>query len=266
MELGNQLSDTLEMVHCFTCPKCGHKQPESEECLECGLIFRKYVKLTPADDPNTGSSVSRKTVWDGKKKRLIFLALLLALVLHLEVLSGRQITYPPGILISSEPHIAPIKNPVPWKAGNKEIYPLAGFWLKGRVLCSERYSHDFLSDVSPIDIGLGWGPMSDQSVIDKLEFGQSNRILVFEPADQKELPHGYGTLWRYFKNVHTLPAGEDIRKKVCSVRIGDLIELSGFLVGIKENGRWMAISSMRKEWGLDHTTCLIFWVTHFKRL
>ena len=140
------------------------------------------------------------------------------------------------------------------------------FWLRARVLCSERYSHDFLSDVSPIDIGLGWGPMSDQSVLDKLDFAQANRMLSYELADRENPPPSYGTLWQYMKNVHTLPADEGIRKKVCSVRTGELIELAGYLVGIKENGRWTAVSSLRRETGLDHTTCLIFWVTDFKRL
>jgi hypothetical protein len=234
--------------------------------VECGLIFKKYVRPAYDADSNAGGILMGEKPGNFQKKVLLFLALLLALVLYLEGRKGREITYPPGILIGSEPIMAPVRNPRPWKAGNKEIYPLVRFRVQGRVLCSERYSRDFLSDVSPIDIGLGWGPMSDQSVLDKLEFVQANRKLSYELADQEHPPASYGTLWQYMKNVHTLPADAGIGKKVCSVRTGDLIELGGYLVGIKANGQWTAISSLKKETGLDHTTCLIFWVTDFKRL
>ena len=26
------------------CPKCGHKQKKSNECLKCGIVFKKYQK------------------------------------------------------------------------------------------------------------------------------------------------------------------------------------------------------------------------------
>jgi hypothetical protein len=262
---GRQLSNSSEILPSITCPKCGHRQQEGEECLRCGLIFKKYVKPALAADLDAGRSFNCGD-WDGKKKLLLFLALLLALVLYLEVRSGREITHPPGILINSEPHMAIVKTPRPWKVDGKEIYPLVRFWLQGRVLGSQRYSNDSLSDVCPIDIALGWGPMSDQSILDKLEIAQDNRMLGFDPADQDHPPPGYGTLWQYVKNVHTLPADDNIKKEVLSVRTGELIELAGYLVGIKENGQWTAISSLKKETGLDHTTCLIFWVTDFRRL
>ena len=31
----------------ITCPKCGFEQAEGEECLRCGIIFRKYKPLSP---------------------------------------------------------------------------------------------------------------------------------------------------------------------------------------------------------------------------
>jgi len=30
------------------CPKCGHTQPLSEECLQCGLIFKKHISRSPS--------------------------------------------------------------------------------------------------------------------------------------------------------------------------------------------------------------------------
>jgi hypothetical protein len=27
------------------CPKCGHEQPEADECVECGVIVSKYFEV-----------------------------------------------------------------------------------------------------------------------------------------------------------------------------------------------------------------------------
>jgi hypothetical protein len=250
----------------MTCPKCGHAQQENEECSRCGLIVKKFDQRGFAGDPGAGRIVFYDGVKEKKRMLLVFLALLLTFILYMEVRGTRGITYPAGVLIKSEPQMATIGNPRPWKVGNREISPLVQFWLQGRVLCSERYYDDSLSDICPIDIGLGWGPMSDQNIIDRLDFVQGGRKLEYAPSDPDHPPPSYASLWEYVKNVHTLPADNDIKKKVCSVRTGDLLELRGYLIGIKENGQWTQVSSLKKEVGVDHTTCLIFWVTHFKKL
>ena len=257
-------TDTLYTI---TCPKCGHVQKETEECSRCGLIFKKYNQAGTAGDSDAACTiVFYDHVKEKKRMLLVFLALLLAFTLYMEVRGTRGITYPPGILIKSEPQMVLIRDPKPWKVGKSVIFPLVEFWLQGRVLCSERYDDDSLSDICPIDIGLGWGPMSDQSIIDQLDFVQGNRKLEYTPCDPDHPPPSYASLWEYVKNVHTLPADDGIKKKVCSVRTGDLIELRGYLIGIQENGQWTQVSSLKKEVGEDHTTCLIFWVTHFERL
>lgn len=38
-----------------TCPKCHFQQEDGEECLRCGIIFRKYKPLSP---PSTGAPIS----------------------------------------------------------------------------------------------------------------------------------------------------------------------------------------------------------------
>ena len=262
---GTEDETPASVLRTLTCPKCGHVQQESEECSRCGLIFKKYDQARLEGDPGDCKMVIYDGVEGRKKKLLVFLSLLLAFVLYMESRAGRGITYPPGILINSEPKMALVRNQRPWKVGSREIFPLVEFWLQGRVLGSERY-HDSYSDIYPIDIGLGWGPMSDQSIIDQLHIVQGHRKLLYEPSDREHPLPTFESLWPYVKNVHTCPADDDIKKKVFSVRSGDLIELRGYLIGIQENGQWTVVSSLKKEVGEDHTTCLVFWVTNFKWL
>lgn len=122
-----QLSASATM----TCPKCGHVQQESEECSQCGLIIKKYNQPGFIGDPGACRIVFYDGVKEKKQILLVFLSLLLAFTLYWEVRGTREITYPAGILIKSEPQMALIGDPKPWKVGNKEIFPLVQFWLQG---------------------------------------------------------------------------------------------------------------------------------------
>jgi len=44
--LVDRIRKTLDL---HQCPKCGHIQPEQDECLKCGIIFHKYIKLEGGD-------------------------------------------------------------------------------------------------------------------------------------------------------------------------------------------------------------------------
>lgn len=87
-------------------------------------------------------------------------------------------TPPPGILIPYQPWQAAIGNARPWEKEGRLIYPLADFRLRARVLGKERYRFDSQADISPVDLALGWGPMSDQTILDQLDIAQSSRFFV----------------------------------------------------------------------------------------
>ena len=56
-----------------------------------------------------------------------------------------------------------------------KITPLAEFQLAAKVLSSKRYRFGREADLSPIDLALGWGPMSNQKILDQLTITQSRR-------------------------------------------------------------------------------------------
>ena len=59
------------------------------------------------------------------------------------------------------------------------IEPLASYDVRARVLSVERYRMGREADLSPVDFALGWGPMSDAAVLDRLSISQSNRWYQF---------------------------------------------------------------------------------------
>jgi hypothetical protein len=245
----------------LVCPKCGHSQPEAAECSRCGIIFSKYHH-----DSGTqlGSSIKNPSVrfYDIARERsqwilLVVLLIILAGLLH-HLITTRDITHPPGVLVASEPHQTIIRNPKAWQKGQRLIVPMAHFHLHARVLSTERYHFDHVADLSPIDLALGWGPMSDQQVLDQLEIGQGSRRFVVLPAS-KGPPLPLPVLMTSAANMHMLAANDEIKRKLFDLRRGNLIELDGYLVGVQENGQWTWVSSLSRT-DTGDGSCEIVWV------
>ena len=105
----------------------------------------------------------------------VFLAIALASVAYWYF--HRPITYAPGVLIASEPEqiniIGSVK-PIDYHAFH--LQPLAYFAIDARVLHRRIYRYDRPAALVPVDLALGWGPMSDQHVLDQLKISQSMRF------------------------------------------------------------------------------------------
>src|SRR5437868_6550259 len=93
----------------------------------------------------------------------------------------RPITYPPGILIASDPTQANLPSNEPeFDFGDFHLKPLARFAVDARLLHSKIYRYDRGASLVPIDLAVGWGPMSDQQVLDHLHVSQSMRFFWYE--------------------------------------------------------------------------------------
>jgi len=64
--------------------------------------------------------------------------------------------------------------------GDFHLKPLARFAVDGRLLHSKIYQYDRGASLVPIDLAVGWGPMSDQQVLDRLHISQSMRFFWYE--------------------------------------------------------------------------------------
>jgi hypothetical protein len=243
------------------CPKCGHQQEGDFECFRCGIIFGKF-QPEAAMPASIAPSMPRITMRDGavERKRLIQLAglvILLAFVLY-EAWTGGPITHPPGILAPTAPEQVNLTQHEAWRRGNRVIVALARFQAKGRVLGTERYRWDATSDLSPIDIALGWGAMSDQRIVDSLDIVQGGRRAMIVPVNNTP-PLPWPVLMVSSSNMHMIPADPDIEDRLKALRCGQIINLKGFLVGVQENEQWVWVSSgSRTDTG--DGACEIVWV------
>jgi hypothetical protein len=139
--------------------------------------------------------------------------------------------YPPGILIPEEPNQQLTNGTRGWKMGKYRVTALAVYEIRARVLHTESYWLDHGADLSPVDLAVGWGRMSDQSIIDQLEFWQGQRWYRYWPQKFK-FPLSADEMNAHSANMHMIPANDDVKRALKSVRAGNLIEMDGDLVQV----------------------------------
>ena len=141
----------------------------------------------------------------------------------------RPITYPPGVLIASEPEqidVVGSAKPIDYRAFH--LQPLAHFTIDARVLHRKIYRYDRPAALVPVDLALGWGPMSDQHVLDQLKISQSMRFYWYEYQRQPPIPKDQ--IISHSTNIHVIPSTTEIASRCKSLRTGLLVHLSGELV------------------------------------
>jgi hypothetical protein len=130
--------------------------------------------------------------------------------------------------------------------------------MRARVLSTERYWFDGASSVSPVDFAVGWGPMSDQRVIDKIGFGQSGRWYRYWP-EGRDFPIPAPDVVSHTANMHMIPADKEMLKVLRSVRRGDRISLAGYLVLVESKSGWKWDTSLSRT-DTGNGACEIVWV------
>jgi hypothetical protein len=93
------------------------------------------------------------------------ISLLLAALFGMYLLSEREEEHAEGTMIAPD---EPRQNPATasaWDAGGYRFKPVASYRIRARVLLAERYWMGRESDLSPLDLTLGWGPMSDTALL-----------------------------------------------------------------------------------------------------
>ncbi len=141
------------------------------------------------------------------------------------------------------------------------ITPLAAFQITARVLAAEDYFLGREADLFPVDLALGWGPMSDSKVLAKLKISQGERYYHWEtkgeefPIPREEIEHNSA-------NMHLIPATEEVSSRVNTARAGDVVTFSGWLVEARAADGWCRRSSLtRNDTGAG--ACELVWVTQF---
>lgn len=151
--------------------------------------------------------------------------------------------------------------PKPFKSGEHLITPLARYQVTAVVLSRDRYRNDHGAEVAPVDLALGWGPMSIASVINELKISQSGRF--YEWQTRGEPPLELRSIEIHSANTHCLPADDAVRSQLLDVKRHELFSAEGFLVQVDDpDGSHWRSSLTREDTGGG--ACEVFWITHLE--
>lgn len=168
-----------------------------------------------------------------------------------------------GRIILQEPAVPPVtRSDGSLQLDDYRITPLQAFSLEARVLGREDYHFDRGAALSPTDLALGWGPMADPQVVDKISIRQSNRWYHWRVD---EYPIARREIEIHSANMHMIPANSEVAQTLARVKHGQLIQLSGQLVQVdgKDGYRWSS-SLSREDTGSG--ACELIWVEQLKVL
>ena len=172
--------------------------------------------------------------------------------------SKRAISHSADIVAPDAPVQVNRSDVAQFSVGAVQITPVAAFSLEARVLSTERYHSGRQADLSPIDLALGWGAMSDSAVLGKLNISQGNRFYYYRWAEQP--PISPSEIVKLSANMHMIPANNEIKERLNKVRVGHVVKLSGYLVHayVPADG-WRWNSSMTRS-DSGNGACELMWV------
>jgi hypothetical protein len=190
-------------------------------------------------------------------KRAFYLLLLLAIVLAWRDWSRREIVHPPGVLVHEAPRQRPVEGSQVIKLEDYRLTPRALFELRARVLSREDYRWDAGADLAPVDLALGWGGMSDQAVLDRIEVSQGARW--YRTRYDYPAPMADRDIIRQSGNMHMVPANAAIRARLKQIRRGDLVWLRGYLVDADHDSGFRWRTSLSRE-DTGDGACEVFYI------
>lgn len=169
----------------------------------------------------------------------------------------RAVTPGPGVVVSQSPLQVDLPGAPEFSHRGYQFRPLARFRVEARVLGVERYRVGREAELAPLDFALGWGPMSDDKILDRLSISQGNRFYYYSWKDQPPIPPIQ--IVAHSANMHMIPADSEIGRQLVKVRVGQVVELSGNLVAIRASDGWQWRSSLSRH-DTGNGACEVVWV------
>jgi hypothetical protein len=160
----------------------------------------------------------------------------------------RRMHPPAGQIAENDPLQSDVAPAPTITHGHWTLTPRAHYDITARVLSTESYRFDALSALVPEDLALGWGPMSDNRILNTMDISQGGRFYSWRP--HADMPLSHETISTHSANTHVIPVDGGIQKQLAGVRVGEVVRLTGTLVdATRDDGAWIHTSLTRSDTG-----------------
>jgi hypothetical protein len=188
--------------------------------------------------------------------RNIFLLSVIALCyLGYQNWDGRAVAHAPGVLVAEQPRQADVQAST-FTFNDYLLTRKASFEIRARVLSKEPYYLGRAADLSPVDLALGWGAMSDTATLDRIDISQSGRW--YRTRYELPPPIPEQQIVASSSNMHMIPAGKAVERTLRKLRVGDVVNIRGFLVDVDHDSGWHWRSSMSRTDSGDGACELVY--------
>jgi hypothetical protein len=202
------------------------------------------------------------------KRRL--LARFILIILFLSFLSGcdrpRMTGVEPDEMdTSQDPIQIPYKADEPIarevKNGYLMITPVAEYKISGVVVGKGTYSSDWSGEISPVDLAIAWGKLADPGANRYITYTQGYRWYFYQCKSEGPFDHSY--VISHSSNNHIIPANENIRRAVKTVKKKHQVVLEGFLVNLKGTYKEQPVTwnTSLSRTDIGNGSCELFYVS-----
>lgn len=154
---------------------------------------------------------------------------------------------PPRFADPAEPLQSPVSSSLaPFRLDGATVTPLAGLSLQARILSREDYRFGNESRFSRTDLALGWGPMAEEGMAERLGVRQGSRWYRYGWGSEGP-PLPAATIVRSSANMHLVPADASVAAAIDATRAGQVVRLQGWLIRIDDPSGWHWQSSLTRE-------------------
>lgn len=108
----------------------------------------------------------------------------------------------------------------------------AGFSGQVQILSMHPYADDWKGLLSPVDLAVGWGPLSHREAIDELRITQSNRFYHWTIPTRQIDNWSAQDVVLNSANIHMVPGNSTIANRLLTLRPGDKVYIEGYLVDV----------------------------------
>lgn len=110
-----------------------------------------------------------------------------------------------------------------------ELQPLASFQATARVLAITPYLDGAAGELAPYDVAVGWGPLAQEVVLEKLAFSQKDRFMHWRYWTERP-PVSEREIITHTANIHVIPADAALLEKLRRLKVGAVVKMEGDLV------------------------------------
>jgi hypothetical protein len=170
----------------------------------------------------------------------------------------RPLEWPPGAgqLAAADPVQGKVTATPDLRRPDYRLTALASYDITARVLSIEPYYLGRAAGISPLDLALGWGPMSDDAVLKDIRIRQSGRFYTWRT---EKFPISSKLIETHSANTHVIPANPQVKSRITAIRSGEVVRLYGYLVEIRGDDGWRWRSSLSRG-DTGSGACELMWV------